>query len=136
MASTAEASEVLEERPLRELVVQLSSDATLLAQQELALAKREVSEKLDELKISVVATAAGVLVLQVGFLCLAAALVLLLARSLPDWAAAMAVGAAFVIVGGVMFGGGQRHAQKITLKPEKTVESVKKDVEAIKEAAQ
>ena len=126
---------LLEERPLRDLVAQLSRDASQLAQQEIALAKQEAREKVDELKASALALASGVLVLQVGFLALAAALVLLLARPLPAWAAAAAVGVAFCVVGALLLQGAKRHAENVDLTPEKTKQSLKADARSIKEAA-
>ena len=125
----------LEERPLRELITQLSRDASELAQQEIALAKQEAREKADELKASLLAVASGALVLQIGFISLAAALVLLLAQPLPAWAAAAAVGAAFCVVGALLLQGGKHHAERIDLTPQKSKQSLKADAQSIKEAA-
>lgn len=136
MSGAEPATDVLEERPLRDLVLQLSQDASRLVEQEIALAKQEAREKVDQLQTGVLAVSAGALVLQVGFLALAAALILLLAQTLPSWIAALAIGGAFCVVGGLMFAKGKRELQQVDIKPEKTARSVKQDVIAIKEAAQ
>lgn len=136
MTAGNNATDVLEERPLRELVLQLSQDASRLVEQEIALAKQEAREKVEQLQRGVLGISAGALVLQTGFLALTAALILLLAQSLPSWVAALVIGAAFCVVGGMVFAKGKRVLQHVDLKPEKTAHSVKEDVNVIKEAAQ
>jgi hypothetical protein len=136
MANGDSATEVLEERPLRELLLKLSQDAGRLFEQEIALAKQEAREKLEQLQAGMLAVSAGALVLQVGFLALTAALILLLAQALPGWAAAAVIGGAFCVVGGLMLAKGKRELQHVDIKPEKTVSSVKQDAIAIKEAAE
>lgn len=129
-------TEVLEERPLRELVSQLGRDTSQLVEQEIALAKQEAREKIDEVQTGLVALASGAVVLHLGLAALVAALILLLAQTLPGWGAALAVGAVFGVIGGVMFWRGKERLAKTDPKPTKTIESVGRDVKAIKEAAQ
>jgi hypothetical protein len=136
MMSSLNNAELLEERPLRDLVLQLSRDASRLVEQEIALAKQEAREKVDQLQTGVLTISAGALILQVGFLALAAALVLGLAQVLPGWGAALAVGVAFCVVGGLVFAKGKHGLEGVEVTPEKTVESMKEDVKVIKEAAQ
>jgi Flp pilus assembly protein TadB len=125
---------VIEERPLRELVLQLSRDASQLVEQEIALAKQEAREKVEQLQTAVSAVSAGALVLHIGLAALAAALILLLAQALPTWLAALIIGAGLCVVGALMLAKGKRELQQVDLKPGKTVRSVEQDVEAIKEA--
>lgn len=126
----------LEERPLRELIANLARDSSRLLEQELALAKQEAREKVDEIQTHLLAVATGAAVAHVGLLAVVAALILLLAQTLPSWGAALAVGAVFCLIGGVMFWRGKQQLQHTDLKPQKTAESVERDVKAIKEAAQ
>jgi len=129
-------AELLEERPLRDLLLQLSRDASRLVEQEIALAKQEAREKVQQLQTGVLTVSAGALLLQVGFLALAAALVFGLAQVLPSWGAALAVGVAFCVVGGLVFAKGKHGLSDVEVTPQKTAESVKEDVKVIKEAAQ
>jgi Putative Actinobacterial Holin-X, holin superfamily III len=132
----ADTTVVLEERPLRELISRLARDASHLVEQELALAKQEVREKADDVQAKLVAASLGVAVLHVGLLAIVAALILLLAEALPSWGAAFLVGALCCIVGGVMFSRSKQQIEQTNLKPVKTIDSVERDVKAIKEAAQ
>jgi hypothetical protein len=134
--ATEGATELLEERPLRELVSTLARDTSELLEKEVALAKQEAKEKVDEIQTHLLSLSTGAMVMHVGLLAVVAALILLLAQTLPDWVAALLVGAVFCLVGGVMFWRGKEKLQQTDLKPEKTTESVKRDVKAIKEAAQ
>ncbi len=135
-ATAGDATDILEERPLRELVLQLSRDAAQLAQQEIALAKQEAREKVEQLQTGLLTLSTGALLVQVGFLALSAALILLLTQFLPSWGAALAVGVAFCVVGVLVLGKGKRELQDVEVMPVKTAESVKRDVKVIKEAAQ
>jgi Putative Actinobacterial Holin-X, holin superfamily III len=136
MTSVEAASEALEERPLRELLLQLSRDASRLVEQEIALAKQEAREKLEQVQTGLLTASAGAMLLQVGFLALAAALVLLLAQALPGWAAALSIGAAFCVVGAVVLTRGKQQLAHVGLIPEKTAASLKEDVKVIKEATE
>jgi len=129
-----QSSEALEDRPLRELVSRLSQDGSLLLRQEVALAKKELSEKAGSVTTAAGAIAVGGLVLYAGVLSLMAGLVLLLAREIPEWLSAVVVGAAVVIIGVVMLMQGKKKLDDLELTPKKTVESVKRDVETVEEA--
>ena len=132
MAPPSDAPEVIEERPLRELVLQLSQDAARLFEQEIALAKQEAREKVEQLEKGLLAASAGALVLHIGALALVAALILLLAESMPAWAASLVIGGIFCIGGALMLAQGKRSLKRVELTPEKTIKSVQKDVEIIK----
>lgn len=135
MSITNENSGLVEERPLRELVLQLSSDVSRLVEQEVALAKQEARETLAEVQSSALALSAGVMILHVSVAALAAALTLVLSTRLTGWVAALIVGVVFAIAGGMLLSRGKRGLERVSLMPDKTVTSVKEDVKAIKEAA-
>ena len=126
----------LEERPIRELIAQLSRDGSLLVQQEVQLAKLELKEKATKVQAGATSLALGGLVLYAGILTLTAAVILLLSLAIAAWLAALLVGTAVATIGGVMLLRGQRALQEIDPKPERTLRSVQRDVEIIKEAAQ
>jgi hypothetical protein len=125
----------LEERPLRELLTQLSRDAALLVQQEIALAKHELTAKAGQVGRGAAAIAVGGVICQMGALALTAGIILLLALALPAWLAAILVGAALALVGGVLVMGGKKRLTEIDVTLEASSESVQKDIRALKETA-
>lgn len=125
----------VEERPLRDLLRQLSRDGSLLVQQEVALARRELADKATRLQAAVAALAIGGVVLLLGAITLVAALVLLLALVMPAWAAAASVGTAVCAIGALLLVRGKARLAKLDLKPEQAMESIQRDVHAVQEAA-
>lgn len=123
-----------EERPLRELVAKLQQDGSLLMQQEVALAKKEVQEKLGRVKKDVTAMAIGGAVLYAGVLTLLAAVVLLLAGFMPAWLSAFIVGAIVTGVGAAMSLKGKKDIADVDVTPEQSVRSVRTDLQVMKEA--
>jgi len=136
MATTNETTNQLRERPLGEVAKDLTSDLSLLVRQEIELAKVEMTEKGRTAAPGLgMLGGAGV----VG-LCAAGALtaflVLGLATFLPDWVAALIVGAALAVVAYVLVQQGkERVAEAGTPVPEQTIETVKEDVEWAKTRA-
>jgi hypothetical protein len=126
--------EPLEERSLRALIGQLSRDGSLLVQQEMALAKQELTEKAGVLAASGAAMAVGGLVLYAGVLAIAAGLVLALALAIPAWVSALLVGVVLAATGAVLLLRGKKRLTDLDLKPNKTTASLKRDVETLKEA--
>lgn len=123
------------ERPLTEVVTQLSKDLSLLVRQEVGLAKREAAEKLRALLSGVASAAIGGLILHIGALALTAALILLLGQAVPAWLAALIVGVVYVALGALLLRQGTSRLREVRLEPEKSAENLKRDVEAIKHAA-
>jgi hypothetical protein len=126
----------LEDRPVPELLRQLSDQTTTLVRQEIELAKAEMAEKGR--------TAAPGLGMfggaGVAGLCAAGALtaflVLVLSLFLPEWAAALIVGAVLASATYLLARQGKErvsHAGKPV--PEQTIETVKEDVEWAKTRA-
>jgi Putative Actinobacterial Holin-X, holin superfamily III len=126
----------LENQPLADLVSHLSRDATLLAQQEIALAKQEAADKLGLVKAELVGLAVGGVLLHSGVLALLAGLVLVLAEVLPPWVAALSAGAALFAVGAGLLLKAKTRLSRLELAPKLVVGSVKRDVQAVKEAAE
>jgi hypothetical protein len=54
---------------------------------------------------------------------------------LPAWAAATAVGVALSALGALLLLRGKARLARLDLKPEKALESVRRDVDAVQEAA-
>lgn len=126
--------EPLEERPIRELISRLSADGSLLVQQEMALAKKEIGEKVSKVSKDAGAIAVGGAVLYAGVLTLVGAAVLILALVMPLWLSALLVGLAVSAIGAVLTIKGKNEIAKVDLMPNKSVDSVKTDIRMMKEA--
>jgi hypothetical protein len=120
-------------RSLGELVSSLFQDMRLLIKQELELAKREVKENVSSLSNSIVtiAIAAGLLIL--GAVALTATLILSLALFIPAWASALIVGTLLVLLGAVTLFAALRKLRLISLIPKRTLKTLKRSTEVIKE---
>jgi hypothetical protein len=133
MART-ETIEHYEDRPLKELLRELSDDSARLVRQESELFRREMDARVDRIQREVTMLGAGGVVAYVGVLALSAALILLLALAMPLWVAALLVGAAYVIAGGALVATGKKKLQEEDLAPRQTIQSVRRDVHAVREA--
>jgi hypothetical protein len=126
----------LENQPLADLVSDLTRDASLLAQQEVALAKQEAADKLSVIKNEAVGLALGAVLLHSGVLALLAGVILALAEVLPPYLAALIAGAALLAVGAGLLVNAKKRLGQLDLAPKQVVTSVKRDVRAVKEAAE
>ena len=120
----------LRERPIGELLKELSQQTTTLVKQELELAKAEMAEKGKKAGAGAgLLGGAGV----VGLAALGAFtafLILVLDTFLPAWAAAGIVTLLYAIPAAVLALRGRDKVKQATpLAPEQTVETVKEDVE-------
>ena len=123
-------------RSIGDLTKQVSRDATALVRAELALAKAEVGEKAAQsgMGLALLCVAAVVALAAVG--ALTAAAIMALTLVLAGWLSALIVAAAgFVIVGIVAKLGVTRLWAVASPLPEQTVESLKEDVQWVKQHA-
>jgi Flp pilus assembly protein TadB len=117
-----------------ELLSQLSAQTSRLIRDELRLAQKEFQESAKHAGIGAgLFSLAGLLAL-LGFMTLIGAAVAALALVLPVWAAAVIVAALLFVVAGVAALVGKREAGEVTPAAPKTVETVKADIEEVKEA--
>jgi hypothetical protein len=126
----------LRERPLGEVAKELTSDLSLLVRQEIELAKAEMVAKgrLAATGLGMFGGAGIVALCAAG--AVTAFLVLLFSLFLPDWAAALLVGAGLAAVAYVLINQGrERLADAGKPVPEQTIETVKEDVEWAKSQA-
>jgi uncharacterized membrane protein YqjE len=127
----------LRERPIGELLKQLSEETTTLVKRELDLAKAEVAEKGQQ-----AGKGAGMLggASLMGLLALGsftAFLIMLLDGAVPNWAAALIVAAVYAVVAGVLALQGRNKLKEATPPvPEQAVDSVKEDVQWAKTRTQ
>jgi len=127
----------LRERPIGELLKQLSEETTTLVKQELDLAKAELAQKGQQAGKGIgMFGAAGVL----GFMAfgaLTAFFILLLDGAVPNWAAALIVAAVYGAIAGVLALQGRNKVKEATPPvPEQAVDSVKEDVQWAKTQTQ
>lgn len=126
----------LRERPIGEVAKSLTSDLSLLLRQEIELAKAEMAEKGRTAAPGLGMFGGAGIVALCASGALTAFLILVLSTFLPDWAAALIVGAALAAVAYVLVRQGkERVADAGAPVPEQTIETVKEDVEWAKTRA-
>jgi Putative Actinobacterial Holin-X, holin superfamily III len=126
----------LRDRPIGDLLKQLSQETTMLVRQELDLAKAEMAQKGKQAAVGAgMFGGAGVTGL-LGLAALTAAAIAALDAAMPLWLAALIVGLVWLVVAGVLALQGKRKVQAATPPvPQQTQESVKEDVEWAKSRA-
>ena len=104
--------------------------------EEAELAKAEISEKVSQLGSGVAAIAAGGAILFAGFIVLLFAAVNALAMFLPPehaaWLAPLIVGLLVMIVGYIALSKGRKEMKAESLKPSRTMDSLRRDTELVK----
>src|SRR5882757_9467143 len=119
-----------------ELVKHLSEQVSRLIRDELKLAEYEMTRKARWMGRGAGMFGGSGLVALYGIGCLLAAAIIGLAGVLPAWAAALIVGGALLATAGLAALMGRSQVSKaVPPVPEQTVQSVKADVEEIKERA-
>ena len=121
--------------PTGDLVKRLATQLSDLMHGELELARTELTEKGKRAGTGAGLAGAGGVVALYGLGVLIAAAVAALALVLPLWLAALIVGVALLIVGGVLALAGRSQLKRATPPmPEHAVESLQRDVEIVKSA--
>jgi len=125
----ASAADDPRERPIGELVKELSTQTSTLVRQELELARAELQEKgkLAGKGAGLLAGAAVFALLAMG--ALTAGLIALLETAMSVWIAALIVMVLWVIVAAVLAKAGQAALKRATPPVPQTVETVKEDVQ-------
>jgi uncharacterized membrane protein YqjE len=118
-----------------ELVQNVISDVQGLIRSEIRLAKTEIKEDASATGRASTLLAGGVVLAfyAIGFLLLT--VVYALATAMADWLAALIVGVVVAVVAGVLLMVGYQRIKQVNFKPEQTVDTVKEDVEWVKQQA-
>jgi hypothetical protein len=125
-----------EERPVGELVKQLSDQSTRLARLEVELAKAELQQKGKQIGIGAGAFGGAGLIGLLALGALTATLILALSEFVDGWLAALIVTALYAAIAGVLALVGRSRVQAGTPPaPERAIESTKRDVEVAKRSA-
>lgn len=116
-----------------ELLGQLANNSAALVRDEIALARQEMSEKVTSFRSGVVTVAVGAVIGLIALLTLTAAAVIGLAHLMDAGYAALIVGVAFGLIGGIVAYSGINRLKHTSLKPEQTIETLEEDKEWLKE---
>lgn len=118
-----------EEQSIGELVSNITEDVQTLFRQEIELAKAEIREDaVDTAKAASMLGAAGFAGYMVAVLLSLAAVFGLGALLGLGWAALIVAGV-WALIGAVLFATGRSRMRKVSIKPERTVESLKEDAQ-------
>jgi membrane protein len=126
-----------DERPVAELLKELSQQTSTLVHQELELAKLELAQKGKRAGIGAGMFGGASVVGLYAVGALTAAIVLLLATAITPWLAALIVAVGYGVIAGGLALAGRGQVQKATPPvPQQATESVKEDVQWAKAKAQ
>ena len=123
----------IENRPLGDLFGDLATDMGNLVRQEVALAKVQLTQKAKYLGRNIGYLVVGGAVAYAAILAIIAGIIMLLAKVVPHWGAALIVG---VVVGGIgwlLIGKAMMALQQAELTPRETVETLKEDATWMKQ---
>jgi len=125
-----------EDRPMAELVRQLSDQTTTLVRQEIELAKAEMTAKGKQVGMGAGAFGGAGLVGLYAVGALTACLILALSTAVAGWLAALIVGVVYAAIAGVLALIGKKKTQAgAPPVPERAISSTKEDVEWAKTRA-
>jgi hypothetical protein len=124
-------------RSLVSLFSDLFRETSTLVHQEAELAKAEISEKVSEVGKGIAALAIGGAILFAGFLVLLIAasngLAMLLPEEHANWLAPLIVGLAVLLLGFIALGIGKHELSGTNLMPTRTMDSLRRDGQLVKE---
>ena len=125
-----------DDRPIGELVQDLSRQTSTLIRQEMRLAQAELTEKSRHAGKGAGMFGGAGLVALYGVGALVAAAILGLATVLEPWIAAAAIGVGLLLVAGIVALAGTKELDEAgPPKPEQTLDSVNRDVNTVKASA-
>jgi len=125
-----------DERPLGELLADLTGQVQALVRKEMELARAEVKQEVTKAGKGAAAFAVAGVVAFIGALLLAFAAAWGLAEVIPTGLAFLVVGIVLLGVAGAAGVKGKNKLAQVSPVPEQTVETVKQDVETAKDALQ
>jgi hypothetical protein len=125
-----------QDKPLGELVQDLSRQTSTLIRQEMRLAQAELAEKGRHAGKGAGMFGGAGLVALYGVGALITAAILGLATVLEPWIAAAAIGAGLLVVAGILALTGKKELEEAgPPKPEQAIDSVQRDIETVKARA-
>jgi xanthine/uracil permease len=123
-----------ESRSIGDLIGDLSRQVSTLVRREIDLARVEITSSIGRLGRGAAMAGAGGAILYAGLLVLLAAFVLgLMEAGLDGWLAALIVAVVVLAIGGVVTWLGAKEIRETDLAPTQTAETVRENVEFVKE---
>lgn len=122
-----------DERSVGDLFSELLQDTKTLVNQEVELAKTEMSQKASSMGKHVGFIAAGGFIAYAGFLAIIAALIIGIGQLIPMWLSALLVGVIVAAVGYLLVQRGLNKLKSESMAPEKTVATLKENAQWAKE---
>lgn len=123
------------ERSIATILQGILENLQELVRSEVALAKREVAEDIGRGRAAAVVLAGGVAVALLGSHLLLWTAIYALALRLPLWAATGIVGVLLLLAGGIGVSVGLKRWKLISFTPERTVATLKENVEWVKQSS-
>jgi hypothetical protein len=123
------------DRPISAVLKDIVAHVQHLIRAEMRLARAEVREEVSKAKRGAILLAAGSVgaIFALGFVLLA--VVYALAGVMPAWGAALVVGIAMALIGGVLVSAGTKQFKQVTIPPPRTVATVQENVQWAKSQA-
>jgi uncharacterized membrane protein YqjE len=116
-----------------ELVGLVASQSAGLVRDEVALAKREVQEKLKTVRSAASVVIIGAITALFAAMALCAAVIIALAEHVGPWQSALIVGLILGMTAGVVILIGVSRFKRTNLRPEQTIETLEENKEWLKE---
>lgn len=122
-----------EDRTVREIISEVTSDFTALVREEMALAKTELRAGFKQFARGAAFLLIAAFIVNAGFLALVAAAVVGLAGAMAIWLSAFIVGLVLAGVGAFLLMRGLNDMKNAELKPDRTIETLREDAKIVKE---
>jgi uncharacterized membrane protein YqjE len=116
-----------------ELIGELAGQLVGLARDEVALARRELEQKLKTVQSAAAVIAIGAIVALIATLSVCAAVIIALAEYVGPWQSALIVGLILGMAAGVTILIGVSRFKRTSLRPEKTIETLEENKEWLKD---
>jgi uncharacterized membrane protein YqjE len=116
-----------------ELIGELAGQLVGLARDEVALARRELEQKLKTVQSAAAVVAIGAIIALIATLSICAAVIIALAGYVGPWQSALIVGLILGIAAGATILIGVSRFKRTSLRPEKTIETLEENKEWLKD---
>ena len=124
------------ERPLGELFSEVTSKLQALVRKEIELGRAEIKQEVDKAVKGVAAFAVAAVVGLLAAIALVFAAAWGLSEVVPEGVAFLIVGVVLLVVAGALAAAGKKKVAQVNPVPQRTVETVKEDVETAKDSLQ
>jgi hypothetical protein len=126
-----------DDRSLKDLLADLTESITTLFRKEIQLARAETSEKVTQVAVAIGAIAGGAVLALAALIVLLQALVIAITEAgVPAGWAALIVGVVVAIIAYVLIRKGTNDLKGSSLAPSRTMDSLRRDTQVVKEQAQ